>query len=180
MAQAPPCPNCGGTSYQLEDRRWLTCSGCGKQYDVQTDVCRACGRLNEVDAKHCAYCQAELPRDPVSRLIETRTMDRLDWRQQQTETGVRQKDDEERASRARMEAYWAQEQARREAASRATLRRKEREKKVLIVVGVIAVLLILCMVAAGIVLSQLSKGLLVQAPESVLCATAVARHGVLL
>ena len=157
MAQAPPCPYCDATSYKLQERRWLLCTACETQFDVQTDVCRACGRLNKADAANCAYCQAKLPRSPVEHLIEARTKDRLGWHQERTEVSVRQKVDEERASRERMEAYWAEEHARREAAALATMRRRDRERKTLIVVGVISAILILTLLAVALALSQWSR-----------------------
>jgi len=154
MSGAPPCPSCGGTSYQLAEKRWLTCKSCGSEFDVQTDVCRACGQLNQAQTATCAHCGAKLPHDSVHKLIESRSKDRGAWYKERTVLGVQQKKKEEQASRERMESYWAEERARREAAARAMSIRQSRERKTLIVVGVISAILVLILVATALALSR--------------------------
>ena len=56
MAQAPPCPHCGASSYQLRDKRWLLCKSCGQEFDLQQHLCpgrQVCGECmrEAVDAE---------------------------------------------------------------------------------------------------------------------------------
>ena len=153
MAQAPPCPYCGADSYQLEEERWLTCKGCGHEFGLQHDLCRACGHLNRSEATTCANCDATLREDFVGRVIADRSKDRLAWRQEQLAVAVEQKREEAAALDQGLEAYWADDRARREAAARARAERQEREKRVLIVVGIAAVIIIVILTAVVVILS---------------------------
>ncbi len=181
MSQAPPCPYCSASSYGLRDKRWLTCKECGQEFDLQRDLCRSCGRLNRSGSALCTYCQSPLSHDTVDRLISERSKDRLAWREERTSVGVAQKREEELASQRRMEAYWAEDRARREAQARARAEQKEREKKVLIAVVVIAGVLILLLIGLSVVLS-LGKGAETSSimpyavPQGARFAPAVARH----
>jgi hypothetical protein len=148
MAQAPPCPYCSASSYELRDKRWLVCKECGHEFDLQRELCRNCGRLNRVEDTVCTHCQRRLREDAVDRLIAERGKDRLAWRQERTAIGVDQKKAEEEASQRRMEAYWEEDRARREAQARALAEQQAKEKKILVGVGIIAACLVLILVAA--------------------------------
>jgi hypothetical protein len=153
MAQAPPCPYCGASSYQLREKRWLLCTACGHEFDVQRDLCLVCKHLNQASAQVCGNCGAALREDKVDRLITDRSKGLLDWRAQRTQVGVAQKKEEEEASRQRMEAYWADDRARREAAAQARAERRARERKVLWAVGIVVALIVIVLVVVVILLS---------------------------
>jgi hypothetical protein len=153
MAQAPPCPYCGASSYQLREKRWLLCKACGQEFDLQRDLCPVCKHLNQTGAQACGNCGAALREDKVDRLIAERGKDLLDWREERTKVGVAQKKAEEEASRQRMEAYWADDRARREAAARARAEQREKEKKVLIAVGIVAAIIIIALVVVAVLMS---------------------------
>jgi hypothetical protein len=70
---------------------------------------------------------------------------------------VRQKGQEEAASQKRMDEFWAQDHARREAASRAALEQRRRERKVLLVVVFISILVILALLVLAFVVAQTGK-----------------------
>lgn len=156
MAQPPPCPYCDASSYRLRDSRWLVCEQCAHEFDLEHDLCRTCGRLNRAEADNCAHCQAPLRQDTVDQLIVERSLDRLDWRGQRTAIAVELKKQEAEASERQLEAYWAEDRARREAQARARAEQREREKRVLIAMAVIAVVIILALVALA-VLSSLGR-----------------------
>jgi hypothetical protein len=156
MAQAPPCPYCDSSSYQLQDKRWLTCQVCGHEFDLTHDLCRACGHLNLAEAKVCGHCRARLPRDTVSELIEARAKTRKQWYEERALMSPAHKSKEEEASQQRMEAFWAEENARRQAVAQAAAEQQRRERKVLLVVGIVATLLILLLIVAAIVIFSLT------------------------
>jgi hypothetical protein len=153
MAQAPPCPYCGASSYQLREKRWLVCKACAHEFDLQRDLCPVCKQLNQAGAQTCGNCGATRREDKVDRLIAERSKGLLDWREERTKVGVAQKKEEEEASRRRMEAYWADDRARREAAARARAEQREKEKKALIAVGIIAAIIIIVLVVAATLMS---------------------------
>jgi hypothetical protein len=153
MAQAPPCPYCGASSYQLKEKRWLVCKACGQEFDVQRDLCPVCKHLNQTGAQACGNCGAALREDKIDRLISERTKTLLDWREERTQVGVAQKKEEEAASQQRMETYWADDRARREAVARRRAEQREKEKKVLIVVGIIAAIIIVALIVVAILAS---------------------------
>ena len=148
MAQPPPCPNCGFTAYQLADDRWLVCTNCDYEFDLQRDLCRKCGHLNSATDKICYQCQAPLSQDKVSQLIAERSRDRLSWREERTMIAQEQKVQEKKASQRRMEAYWAEEKARREAVARSLAEQREKERRLMIAIAIITVTILL---AGGIV-----------------------------
>jgi ribosomal protein L40E len=151
MAQAPPCPYCGGTRYELHDRRWLICKSCEQEFDVQRHVCRSCGTLNPTEATVCVDCQTALGKDTVQKIIENRTKTRRDWWEERATISLEQKREEQEASQRRMAAYLSEEQARREAMARARAETRVREKKVLVVVGIVGGGLILLFVVLWLV-----------------------------
>lgn len=153
MAQAPPCPYCGADSYQLREKRWLLCTACGQEFDLQRDLCQVCKHLNQAGAQTCGNCGAALKEDNVDRLIAQRTKSRLDWRAEHTQVAVAQKKEEEMASQQRMEAYRADDRARREAAAQARAEQREKEKRVLWVAGIVAAIIILVLVVVAVLLS---------------------------
>lgn len=180
MAQAPPCPYCGGTSYKRREKRWLVCQGCSHEFDLQRELCRSCGYLNSSGLAHCANCQTPLGTDDVDKLIVERSKDRLAWRAERTAEGVAQKEEEEIASQRRMEAYWADDRARREAQAQARAEQTIRERKVLAIVIVISVVLILLVIVFTVLFSPGREGMasLPQDPEPYARQLAfwVARH----
>ena len=146
MAQSPPCPYCGGTAYRRVDKSWLVCTTCEHEFDIQYDVCRACGQLNKSDATTCANCQAALARDTVDKIIGARIKSREQWKKDRLGLAREQKRQEEEASQRRMDAFWAEEKARKEAIARRMAEKREREKKTMIVVGIVAC----CVISEGV------------------------------
>ncbi len=153
MAQAPPCPYCEASSYRLRDDRWLVCTECGQEFDLQHDLCRSCGRLNQADAQVCSHCQAKLDGGVVNQLIAERSMDERAWRAHRRAISVEQKVEEEEASQRRLDAYWAEDRARREALARVRAERREKEKKVLIAVGIAVIVIIVTLIVVTLILS---------------------------
>ena len=180
MAQAPPCPYCGGTSYKRREQRWLICQGCSHEFDLQRELCRSCGHLNSSGLTHCANCQAPLDADDVDKLISERSKDRLAWRAERAAAGVAQKAEEDVASQRRMEAYWADDRARREAQAQIRAEQALRERKVLAIVVVISVVLILLVIVLTVLFAPGREGvtrLLEDAvPSAERLAIWVARH----
>lgn len=127
MADAPPCPYCQASSYRLRDERWLVCEECKHEFDVQREVCLACGHLNRAEDRRCASCGAPLRTDVVDRVIRERGRDRGAWvaaRLSVDASGVAR---DQQASQQRMEAYWAEERALRAAQAEAQARQQARE-----------------------------------------------------
>ena len=153
MAQSPPCPYCGSTAYRRVDKSWLACTTCGHEFDIQHDVCRACGQLNKSDVTVCVKCQAALARDTVDKIIGARIKSRDQWKEDRLEMAREQKRQEEEASQRRMEAFWAEEKARKEAVARRMAEKREREKKTMIVVGIVAAVIVVSILAAAIIIA---------------------------
>jgi hypothetical protein len=150
VSEAPPCPYCGASSYRFRDERWLVCTACAHEYDLQRDLCRRCGWINDAEARTCAHCDAPLPRDPVERLIAVRSKDRRAWRKLYGERGMQGRDTDIRSSQSRMEAYMAEERARRQAQAQARAAQRMRERRALIVVAVIATVLIALLIGLSL------------------------------
>jgi len=150
MAQAPPCPYCGSHSYRLRDTRWLVCQECDHEIDIEHELCQGCGHLNRAGDAVCAHCGAPLQEQAINQLIADRSKDRITWRNERVAIAVDQKKEEEQASKRRMEAYWAQDRARRQAQARARAEQRKREKKVLIAVIIIVAVLTVVIAAAAI------------------------------
>jgi len=157
MAQAPPCPYCGASSYQLQDRRWLVCKECGHEFDTDRDLCTACGHLNRAKVTTCSRCQARLRTDVVDQIIEVQARSRAQWRAERAAIAADQKRKEEESSQRRMEAFWAEDRARREAVARAAAESQQRERKLLLTVGIVSVILILCLIAAAFIVKWVAQ-----------------------
>ena len=153
MAQPPPCPYCDALSYRLRDSRWLVCDQCAHEFDLEHDLCRACGRLNRAEVDSCAHCQAPLRQDTVDQLIVERSKGRLDWREERTKVALEQKKEDAEAAQRQLEAFQAEDRARREASARARTEQRKKEKRALIVVGVVVAVLVVCLIAIAILLS---------------------------
>ena len=146
MAQPPPCPYCGAHSYRLRDTRWLVCQECDHEIDLEHELCQRCGHLNRAGVTACAHCGTPLQERAINRLIADRSKDRIAWQNERVAIAVDQKKEEKEASQRRMEAYWADDRARRQAQAHARAEQRKRERKMLIAVGIVIVVL------AGIVL----------------------------
>jgi hypothetical protein len=157
MTQAPPCPYCGASSYRLREKRWLTCQECGHEFDVRYDVCPACGHLNRIDAITCGRCQRRLRKDSVDQIIEARGKDRKHWTEERVTVAVAQKKTEEEISRQRMEAFWAEDQARREALARAVAEQRQRERRLLRIVILAGIVLVLALAIAAVIMTRLLR-----------------------
>jgi hypothetical protein len=142
LTNTPPCPYCGASSFQLRDERWLLCAACGHEFDLHRDLCRRCGWVNRAQDSTCAHCAASLPRDPVERLIDVRTKDRRAWFKLYKELGLVGKEGDQHASEARMQSFLAEDRARREALAQARTAQRIRERRMLIVIGVIAAVIV--------------------------------------
>lgn len=157
MTQTPPCPYCGASSYRLREKRWLTCQECGHEFDVRYDVCPACGHLNRIDAITCSRCQGRLRKDSVDQIIEVRGKDRKRWTGERVTVAVAQKKQEEEFSRQRMEAFWAEDQARREALARAMAEQRQRERRLLRIVVLVGTILVLGLAIAAVIMTKLLR-----------------------
>jgi hypothetical protein len=153
MADAPPCPYCEASSYRLRDERWLVCQACGHEFDLRRDLCPACGRLNRADDRRCAFCDAPLRQDVVDRVIRERGKDRNAWTRTRLAVDVSGKEADQQASQQRMEAYWAEERAMRAARAEAMASQRVRERRTLIVVGVLGALIVLALVVLALLTS---------------------------
>jgi len=153
MAQAPPCPHCGASSYTLRDKRWLICKACGQEFDLQRDLCPVCKHLNQAGARVCAKCGAAMREDKVDQLIVERSKGRLDWRAERSQVGLVQKKQEEEAAQRQLEVFQAEDRARREASARARAEQREKEKRMLTIVGVVLAILVIVLIAVAILLS---------------------------
>lgn len=153
MTDAPPCPYCEASFYRLRDEQWLVCQECGHEFDLQRDLCPACGRLNRADTKRCASCGSPLRQDVVERVIRERGRDRQDWVEARLSVDASQVERDQQASQQRMEAYWAEERALRAAQTEARARQRARERNTLIVLGVFAVLFILALILLALLTS---------------------------
>jgi RNA polymerase subunit RPABC4/transcription elongation factor Spt4 len=147
VAQAPPCPYCGASSYHLRGKRWLLCRECGHEFDLERELCRHCGHLVQAQDAVCPHCQSPLREDTVDRIITDRGKDRLAWRAEQVAGAIERSKDEEEASRQRMDAYWAEERVRRETLDRARAEQRAQERKVLIAVVAFAAVIVLAVIA---------------------------------
>ena len=153
MAQAPPCPHCGASSYKLRDKRWLICKACGQEFDLQQDLCPVCKHLNQAGARVCANCGATMREDKIDQLIVERSKGRLDWRAERSKVALVQKREEEEAAQRQLAALQAEDRARREATARALAEQREKEKRVLVVVGIVVAILVVALIAVAILLS---------------------------
>jgi hypothetical protein len=135
------------------DKSRLVCATCEHEFDIQHDVCRACGQLNKSDAATCAHCQAALARDTVDEIIGARIKTEDQWKEDRLEMVREQKRQEEEASQRRMEAFWAEEKARKEAIARRMAEQEEREKKTMTVVGIVAAVIVVALAAAAIIIA---------------------------
>jgi hypothetical protein len=120
-------------------------------------VCFSCGALNKAEATHCSNCQAELDKHMVDKIIETRAKSRKEWYEERRVVAIEQKRQEEEASQKRMEAFWAEEQARREALARARIEREQRERKTLVIVGIVVGIIVLLLIAATLIVSLILR-----------------------
>ncbi|MBN1642960.1 MAG: hypothetical protein JXA09_17115, partial [Anaerolineae bacterium] len=150
VSQTPPCPYCGASSFRFRDERWLVCTACEREFDLQRDLCRRCGWINQAEARYCTHCDAPLPRDPVDRLIAERSKDQRAWRRLYGELGLQGKQGDIHASKERMQAFLAEDRARREAQAHARAAQRVREQRTLIVAGVIAAILIALLLALAL------------------------------
>lgn len=172
------CPNCGAPELEPGEDQQLVCPFCGSVFGDLTRVCPGCGHYNEAGVRHCVRCGLSLVRDcPACGadnwvLAEHCTrcgrdldlIERLASRWQQTtqerlyerRTAVAElKEQEERASQARMAGLMDVERRRQEALARARVERRERDRQVytLVVVAfvifVVVVLVTLLLTAGG-------------------------------
>jgi hypothetical protein len=153
MAQAPPCPYCGALSYRRQDQRWLICQECGHEFDIQRDLCLACGYLNREDVSLCSNCQADLKKDAVARIIEARAKNRKQWREEYHSVQMEQAKRDAESSEQAMEAFWTEEQARREAFARARVEAEKRERRTLTVVGIVGAVAIVLLIVASLIIT---------------------------
>lgn len=172
------CPNCGARELEPDQDQQLVCPFCGSAFGDLARICPGCGHYNETGVRHCVRCGFSLIRDCptcstdnwvlaehctrcgrdldlIERLAsrwQRTTQDRLYERQ----TAVAAlKEQEERASQARMAQLMDVEQRRQEALARAKARQRERDRQiytwmiVAFVVFVVVVLVIILLTAGG-------------------------------
>jgi predicted nucleic acid-binding Zn ribbon protein len=154
MAQAPPCPYCGALEYKLIDERWLACKGCGHEFDIQHDLCPSCGYLNPAAATTCGHCQSGLRKDPVDRMFETLAKGRAQWHEERLGTSLVQKKRDVAASEQRMAAFLAEDQERRETIARALAESRKRERRAMLIIGIIGVVVVVALATATFILMK--------------------------
>ncbi len=150
MAQSPPCPYCGASSFRFRDQHWLVCTACEREFNLERDLCRQCGWISRAEAQFCEHCDTPLRRDLVDRLISVRSKDRRAWRKLYGEMAMQGKQEDIQASENRMQTYLAEDRARREAQAQARAAQRIRERRALIVISVIAAVLIALLLALSL------------------------------
>jgi len=131
----------------------LTCVECGHEFDVRRDLCPSCGHLNRAGATFCSHCQAGLRSDAVERIIEARGKSRREWRAERHAVAVEQKKREVESSQTRMEEFWAKDRARREAFTRARAEAAKRERRTLLIVGIVGAVIVLLLIVVSLILT---------------------------
>ena len=155
------CPNCGAPELEALDGQQLRCPFCGSVFGDLARICPACGHYNDAGVRHCEDCGAALVRDCPAcgadnwALAEHCTVcgrnldlvERLARRWQQTTqdqiyerqaAALALKEQEERASQARMAGLMDAERRRQEAvvSARAEQQQRDRQMYTLVVVAV--------------------------------------------
>ena len=148
---ACPVPECRADLELRDDR--LVCTGCEHQFEIAHDVCRACGQVNKSEATLCFKCQAPLPRDTVDKIINDRIKSRDQWQEHRLDVAREHKQREAEASQRRMEAFWAEEKARKAEVARRLAEKREKEKRTMLVVGIVAAVAVLALVVAAIIMA---------------------------
>ena len=91
--------------------------------------------------------------DKIDQLIVERSKNRLDWREERTKVALEQKKGEAESAQRQLEAFQAENRARREASARARAEQRKREKKVIVIVGIVTAILVMCLIAVAILVS---------------------------
>ncbi len=138
MTQSPPCPYCQNTSYRRVGQQRLVCTACEHEFDIEHNLCRACGHLNKDGVARCAHCQAELNPDTIGRIIGDRTKPRERWQKERLKIAREQRKREAQIAEKQMAEYWAEEEARRQALARRLAEKQERDRRMMIAVGIVA------------------------------------------
>ncbi len=107
--------------------------------------CLNCGRLNPVDASHCAACGQAL--GVLDSLFERVTGSRSDWLQELRDQAPVLKAQQEAVSQAQMAEMWAVEERRYAALARAQAERDRQQRVLVGVTVVVFVFVILILVA---------------------------------
>lgn len=172
------CPNCGASEMVPTENQQLLCVFCGSSFGEVTHICPKCGHYNETGVRHCSTCGTPLVRDcPVcgadnwvlaDHCVQCgRNMDMLEqmsrrW-QQTTQQHLAErrasmtalKEQQERASQARMATFMEAEHTRQEAIAQAREAQRERDRQLLVIAGVaiavfvIIVILLLLLTSGG-------------------------------
>jgi uncharacterized membrane protein YvbJ len=163
------CPNCGASEMVPTEDRQLHCVFCGSSFGEITRICPKCGHYNEDEVRHCSQCGATLIRDcPVCgadnwALAEHcvqcgRNIDVFERMSQRWQKTVQQhleerrasmaalKEQQERASQARMATFMEAERDRQVAIAQAREAQRERDRQLLIITGITTAVFIVIVV----------------------------------
>lgn len=156
MTKEPPrCPQCGSTAFDPLAGEAMSCQYCGTEFDLSTDLCPHCGSLNPPGQEFCAQCGGSLVADTVDRMLSERLRTARQWREERQEVIRQQVAQDLLASQRRMEAFMRQEQARLERERRALDAARRRERRLLIVWGVIILFIAVLGVGLAVVIGLL-------------------------
>ncbi len=173
------CPNCGANEMETAPDQRLLCLFCGSTFGQITRICPECGHYNDDgEGRHCSECGSRIVRDcpacgadnwvladhcvqcgrnmdlidQMARRWQKTTQDRL---YEQRAAVVSLKEQEERASQARMAEFMETERRRQEALAQAQAAQRERERQLYLVGGlmvlafVIIIILTLLLTSGG-------------------------------
>ncbi|HSJ53046.1 MAG TPA: zinc ribbon domain-containing protein [Anaerolineae bacterium] len=175
------CPNCGAKEMLPDPDDRLQCLYCGTSFGEVQRICLECGHYNEAGARHCGECSAPLIRDCpacgadnwvhaehctecgrnldlialMARRLQQTTQERL---QQRGAAMVAIKEQEERASQARMAVFLEMERERQEELARAEALQAQRDRRHLLALGGVGLAILFVMVIAFVAWSIAGQG----------------------
>jgi hypothetical protein len=172
------CVNCGASDFDVKSETEWECRHCGTDYTLAEGLCPFCGFVNSPQADFCGRCGEDLvwvcpvcgvenwvtgthchscgrERIAAERMVYSRTLRRQEVREAQLAEDLEAAGADERASEARLQRMWTQEEARQAAIREAQARQREKERQVLYIVAAVFVFLCLLVVVVAIIQSLL-------------------------
>ncbi len=149
-----PCSNCGSAALRVGADGRVACERCGAEHAPPRSVCAACGQVNADGARFCSGCGEGLTyacrvcgadnwsgaeacancgrRLDLLEAVGQGMTDGLRRRLEEQRAGVNAlKQEEERASQARLAKLWAADNERRERLAEAAARQAAQDKRAL-------------------------------------------------
>jgi NMD protein affecting ribosome stability and mRNA decay len=170
------CINCGASDFESKSETEWECRYCGTGYTLAEGLCPFCGFVNSPQAGFCGQCGKDLAwvcpvcgvenrvtathcpscgwgRIAAERMVYSRTVQRQETREVQLAADLEAAEADQRASEARLQRMWAQEEVRQAAIREAQARQREKELRVLYIIAAVFIFLCLLIVVAVIVQS---------------------------